>query len=59
MKIGLFVYKIHQFEPDPGKNTQDRCDGFMDILDYAKQSFLEWVSMINDLLRKVQLGWVI
>ena len=28
--------------------------GFRDILDYAKQSFLEWVSMINDLLGKVQ-----
>ena len=25
MKIGLFVHKIHQFEPDTGKNTQDRC----------------------------------
>ena len=59
MKIGLFVHKIYQFEPNTGKNTQDRCDGFISVLDYAKQSFLEWVSMINDLLRKVQLGWVI
>ena len=25
MKIGLFVHKIHQSEPDTGKNTQDRC----------------------------------
>ena len=25
MKIGLFAHKIHQFEPDTGKNTQDRC----------------------------------
>ena len=33
--------------------------GFNDILDYVKQYFLEWVSMFNDLLGKVQLGWVI
>ena len=33
--------------------------GFIDILGYAKQSFLEWVSMINDLLGKVQQGWAI
>ena len=26
MKIGLFVHKIHQFEPDTGQNTHDRCD---------------------------------
>ena len=25
MKIGLIVHKIHQFEPDTGKNTQYRC----------------------------------
>ena len=31
----------------------------VDILDYAKQSFLEWVSIINDLLGKVQLEWVL
>ena len=31
-------------------------NGFIDILDYAKQPILEWVSMINDLLLgKVQL----
>ena len=33
--------------------------GFKDILDYEKQSFLEWVSMIIDLLGRVQPGWVI
>ena len=33
--------------------------GFIDILDCAKQTILEWVSMINDLLGKVQPGWVI
>ena len=26
MKIGLFVHKIHQFEPNTGQNTQDRCE---------------------------------
>ena len=25
MKIGHFVHKIHQFEPNTGQNTQDRC----------------------------------
>ena len=25
MEIGLFFHKIHQFEPDTGQNTQDRC----------------------------------
>ena len=25
MEIRLFVHKIHQLEPDTGKNTQDRC----------------------------------
>ena len=30
--------------------------GFKDILDYLEQSSLEWVSMINDLLGKVQPG---
>ena len=30
MKIGLFVHKIHQFEPDTGKNTQDRCENHIE-----------------------------
>ena len=34
-------------------------NGFKDILDYVKQSFLERVSIINDLLGKVQTEWVI
>ena len=28
-------------------------------MDNAKQSFFEWVSIVNDLLGKVQPGWVI
>ena len=32
---------------------------FIDILDYAKQSFLECLSIINDWLGRVQPGWVI
>ena len=43
MKIGLFVHKIHQFEPDTGKNTQDRCDMswqyFCCILGHIPDSF--------------------
>ena len=26
MKSGLFFHKIHHFEPDTGKNTQDHGD---------------------------------
>ena len=26
MKIGLFVHKIQQFEPDTGENTQGHCE---------------------------------
>ena len=33
--------------------------GFIGILDYAEQSFLEWVCIINDPLGKVQPGGVI
>ena len=33
--------------------------GFIDIADYAQLSYIKWVSSINDLLGKVQLGWVI
>ena len=25
MKVGHFVHKIDQFEPNTGQNTQDRC----------------------------------
>ena len=31
MKIKLFVHKIHQFEPDTGRNTQDPCDAVTKI----------------------------
>ena len=33
--IGLFVHKLHQFEPDTGKNTQVHCviiDGSIDMV---------------------------
>ena len=33
--------------------------GFIKILDYVKQSLIEWVSIINYLLGKEQPGWVI
>ena len=41
------LYVLHQVLIQP-------YNGFKDILDYVKQSFLEWVSIINDLLGKVQ-----
>ena len=46
------LYVLHQLLIQPEY-------GYKDILDYVKQSFLELVSMINDLLCKVQPGWVI
>ena len=33
--------------------------GLIEILDYDKQSLIEWVSMINYLLGIEQPGWVI
>ena len=46
------LYVLHQLLIQP-------LYGLKDILDYVKQSFFEWVSIINDLLGKVQLGWII
>ena len=40
MKIGLFVHKIHQFELDTGKNTQDRCEADWLILDNIERTTL-------------------
>ena len=41
MKIGLFVYKIHQFEPDTGQNTQDRCVPAVLKQPYARREWRE------------------
>ena len=46
------LYVLHQLIIQP-------LYGFKGILDYVEQSFLEWVSTINDLLGKVQPEWVI
>ena len=38
MKIGIFVHKIHQFEPNTGQNTQDCC-GFTDCILTQKMKY--------------------
>ena len=45
MKIELFVYKIHQFEPNTGKNTRDRCDPIQSpLLRISTPAQLDWPS---------------
>ena len=45
MKIGLFVHKIHQFEPNTGKNIQHRCDPIQSpLLRISTPIQLDWPS---------------
>ena len=45
--VCIALYVLHQLLIQPF--------GFIDILDYAKLSCFEWISIINDLLGKVPL----
>ena len=41
MKIGHFVHMIHQFKPDTGQNTQDRCVPAVLKQPYARREWRE------------------